>query len=203
MADPAAPPTVCAECGTKVPVFSRARCAGIYEGTMREAIHALKFGGCRAMAEPLGDLIASAVLVDPGLCADVVVPVPLHPLRRRERGFNQSELLARRVARRLALSCDPGCLRRVHPTDAQSRLTRAARETNVRGAFVCTGGVARRRVLLVDDVLSTGVTASECARALRSMGAAEVSVATVAAAVLASPQPITRNVRFVRDPDPC
>ena len=155
----------------------------MYEGTLREAIHALKFGGCRAMAGPLGDLIATTVLADRRLRADVVVPVPLHASRYRQRGFNQAELLGRRVAWVLGLPCE-GLLRRTHATDAQSGLTRQVREINVRGAFVCVEPLAGRDVLLIDDVMSTGFTASECARALRVAGAGEVVVATVAAAVL-------------------
>ena len=155
----------------------------MYEGTLREAIHALKFGGCRAMAGPLGDLIATTVLADRRLRADVVVPVPLHASRYRQRGFNQAELLGHRVARVLGVPCE-GLLRRTHATDAQSGLSRQGREPNVHGAFICAGAIAVREVLLIDDVMSTGFTASECARALRSAGAVEVVVATVAAAVL-------------------
>jgi len=175
--------TLCEACRTHAPLFSRARPAGIYEGVLRETIHALKFGGCRAVAGPLGDLIGATVQSDLRLRADVVVPVPLHPIRHRQRGFNQSELLARRTARVLALPCEAGVLRRARITDAQSGLTRDAREANVRGAFVCAAAIGGR-VLLVDDVMSTGFTASECARALRGAGAAEVIVATAAAAVL-------------------
>jgi ComF family protein len=150
---------------------------------LREAIRALKFGGCRALAGPLGDLVVAAIVAD-GLRADVVVPVPLHRSRLRERGFNQAELLGHRVARALGLPCDAGMLRRRHSTDAQSRLTREARAANVRGKFITVRRAGRSAILLVDDVMSTGSTASECARSLLAAGAREVLVATVALAVL-------------------
>jgi len=181
----AAPPTVCAACRISPPLYTRARPAGVYDGALREAIHALKFGGCRAIAGPLGDLIAATVQADDRLRADVIIPVPLHASRYRQRGFNQAELLARRVAMRLGLPCEARLLRRARATEAQSGLNREVRETNVRGAFVCARPLAGHDVLLVDDVMSTGFTVSECARALGSAGAREVAVATAAAAVLA------------------
>jgi len=183
---PAQGPTTVSACMYRCQAmrFTRARAAGIYEGALREAIHALKFGGCRALAEPLGDAVAAAHRAIVPRRTDVVVPVPLHPSRYRQRGFNQAALLGRRVARAFDLPCDHRLLRRVHATDAQSRLTRELRETNVRGAFVCDRPVAGLRVLLIDDVMSTGFTVSECAGALRAAGATEVTVATVAAAVL-------------------
>ena len=140
------------------------------------------------MAEPLGDLVATLIEGDGRLRADLVVPVPLHPSRHRQRGFNQAELLGRRVSLAFHLPLDGALLRRVHATDVQSSLTRTARMTNVQGAFVCAAPITgRRAVLLVDDVMSTGSTASECARALRLAGATDVAVATVATAVSSRP----------------
>jgi ComF family protein len=150
---------------------------------LRDAIHALKFSGCRAIAAPLGDLVASAAQAGE-LRADVVVPVPLHPSRLRHRGFNQAELLGRRVACALRLPCEAGVLRRTHRTEAQSRLARETRLTNVRDVFTCAGTLSGARVLVVDDVMSTGATASACAHALLAAGAKKVLVATVAAAIL-------------------
>jgi ComF family protein len=173
----------CVVCRIRSPAFSRARAAGIYEGTLRDAIHVLKFRGCRTIAAPLGDLVASAAQAA-GLRADVVVPVPLHPSRLRHRGFNQAELLARRAAGLLGLPCDAGVLRRTHRTEAQSRLARDTRLTNVRDVFTCAGALSGTRVLVVDDVIATGATASACAHALLAAGAEKVLVATVAAAIL-------------------
>ncbi len=174
----------CVPCRRRRTSFVCARAAGIYDGALREAVHALKFGGCRAMARPLGEMVAEVVASDARMRADVVVPVPLHRRRLRERGFNQAELLADEVARRLGLPSRPGALERVRETPAQVGLGKEDRRVNVRGAFVARDGVAGARVLLVDDVLSTGSTAVECARALRTAGAAAVTVAAVAMAVL-------------------
>jgi ComF family protein len=112
------------------------------------------------------------------------VPVPLHPVRLRERGFNQSALLAAEAGRHLERSVDVDALRRTRPTAAQTGLPASERRSNVRGAFAAAAGLPARRVLLIDDVMSTGSTARECARVLRRAGAREVAVATLAIAVL-------------------
>jgi len=115
---------------------------------------------------------------------DVVVPVPLHWLRRIRRRFNQSGDLAEAVGKRFGLSLRAGVLRRVRPTRSQVGLTATQREDNVRGAFrvLRPQEVRERRVLLVDDVLTTGATCSECARTLRRAGAKRVYVAALARA---------------------
>jgi ComF family protein len=135
------------------------------------------------LAELLSDLWAEhAATRLRDLGADVVVPVPLHWRRRWSRGYNQSEALARGLAARLGLPCRPRWLRRARFTPDQSRQTAAARRDNVRSAFWARprAGLRQRCVLLVDDVLTTGSTASEAARALRAAGAARVVVAVLA-----------------------
>lgn len=161
--------------------YASARAAGVYDGSLRDAIHALKFRGCRAMAAPLGALMAQVAWweVPP---AGALVPVPLHARRLRERGFNQSELLARAIGRVLRIPVLPA-LRRIRSTEAQSRLTVEARRENVRGAFQARGSLGGQAVVLVDDVVSTGFTASECARQLRRAGAREVHLLTAAMAL--------------------
>jgi ComF family protein len=173
----------CVPCRRRRTYFRCARAAGIYDGPLRDAIHALKFGGCRAMARPLGSLVAEVVASDPRIRPDAVVPVPLHRTRQRERGYNQAELLAVEVGDRLGIPVR-AVLARIRETPAQVGLGRDERRANVRGAFAVRGQMAGARVLLVDDVLSTGSTAVECARALRQAGAQEVAVAAVAMAVL-------------------
>ncbi len=150
---------------------------------MREAVHALKFGGKTALANPLGDLMAEAgPAVLPVEVVDCLVPVPLHPTREAERGFNQSMLLARRVSRRWGIPVRPRALRRQRFTRPQTDLDADERRRNVRGAFALSrrAAVDGRHVLLIDDVFTTGATVSECARVLLDAGAATVGVLTVA-----------------------
>lgn len=170
----------CPACAGLTLPFDWARSAVLYRGPVREAIHAFKFRGKRALARPLGDLVleqAGDVLVPD---VEALVPVPLTPARRAERGFNQAALLAERVARGGRLRVEPRWLRRVRATVPQSDLAAAAREANVSGAFVAAPAVAGRDVVIVDDVFTTGATVRECARALRAAGARRVGVVTVA-----------------------
>jgi len=174
----------CVPCRHRRTYFTCARAAGIYDGPLRDAIHALKFGRCRALAGPLGRLMAEVVATDPRLRADLVVPVPLSPRRLQERGFNQAELLATEVAGSLNIPVDAGLLARVRETASQTRLSKDERRANVRAAFEAGCVPQVGRVLLVDDVVSTGATVVECARALRHSGVCEVVVASAALAVL-------------------
>jgi ComF family protein len=150
---------------------------------VREALHAFKFRGKRALARPLGDLLAEegARLV-PTEAVDCLLPVPLHPRREAERGFNQSTLLARRLGWRWGIPVVEEALRRTVATRPQTELGGDERRRNVSGAFVLRqpGAVADRRTLLIDDILTTGATVSECARVLLTGGAAAVGVLTVA-----------------------
>jgi ComF family protein len=117
-----------------------------------------------------------------GFRTDVIVPVPLHPERLRERGYNQADLIARPLARRLGLKLRSDVLVRTRPRPAQLVLSRTERWKSVRGAYATREGVRvdKLRVLLVDDVMTTGATLDSCARALRKAGAAEVFGLTVA-----------------------
>jgi ComF family protein len=172
----------CGACARKRPPFTYSRSAALWASPVRDAVHALKFSGKTALAAPLGDLLLEACAWDLPVAPDLIVPVPLHRARARARGFNQATLLARRVARRLGLPVRARALRRVRPTRAQADLSGSERRTNVRGAFAAraAAAVTGRHVLLVDDVLTTGATASECARALLGAGARSVGVLTVA-----------------------
>ena len=152
---------------------------------MREALHAFKFGGQRALAAPLADLlIEMGTRSLPVPAPDLLVPVPLHPRRARERGFNQALLLARRLGRSWELPVPTDVLIRAAATRPQTDLTARERRTNVRDAFALRRAdlVAGRHVIVVDDILTTGSTASACARSLSEGGAATVGVLTVARA---------------------
>jgi len=182
---PPAPPaggprsTICGACLVEPPPWDWARAAAPYTGPVREALHALKFHGRRALAAPLGDLLV-ARCGDAAAAADALVPVPLAGARERERGFNQAALLAERAAPALGRPVRAGWLTRARATAPQSELGAAARRANVRGAFRAAPGVAGRHVAVVDDVMTTGATAAECARALRAAGARAVGVLVVA-----------------------
>lgn len=153
---------------------------------MREALHAFKFRGRQALAAPLGDLLVEvAARRLPDGAPALLVPVPLHPRRERERGFNQALLLARRLGRARGIPVRADALVRAAATQAQTELDARARRANVRGAFRLRRpeAIAGRHVLLVDDILTTGATLSECARCLREGGAATVGALTVARVV--------------------
>lgn len=184
-ASPAAerPGPVCAACRRDPPVFAYARAAVRYEDVAREALHAFKFDGHRALAAPLGDLLLEAVEGRlPAGPPDLLVPVPLHPRRERERGFNQSRLLARRIGRAWGCPVRDDVLGRAVATPSQATLDGAARRANVRRAFRLRRPelVAGRHVVLVDDILTTGATVSECVRCLEEAAPSTVGVLTVA-----------------------
>lgn len=174
----------CFDCRRRPPRYARARALGLYLpeagplNPLAAAVRALKYQARRPVAWTLGELLAERYPFAPDA---VLVPVPLHPRRLRERGFNQSLLLARALGRARRLLVVPRALVRTRPTAAQPGLTRAAREQNLRGAFaVCAAAAVRDRpVVLVDDVLTTGATANACATALLAAGAAQVDVYTV------------------------
>jgi ComF family protein len=170
----------CALCRSGLRGFDAAYCYGSYEGALRELIHLYKYGRVRTLAKPLGALLAAALPREERF--DAVTPVPLHWRRQWQRGFNQSELLARTMAARCGIPVVPA-LRRVRATLTQAGLSNTRRRQNVDTAFECRRGaraLAGKRILLIDDVLTTGSTAAACARVLKRAGAAKVALLTVA-----------------------
>jgi len=187
-------PTLCAACRQELPAFAHASSYGAYLDELRELIHLLKYQQVRSAAGVLGRLLAQAAeplfSADDGLAAAesvLVLPVPLHAGKFRERGFNQAELIAQAALRELGrnsgrnLEFDTTVLFRRRATESQVGMSREQRRENIRGAFtVSREHVAGREVLLIDDVMTTGATVSECARVLRAAGAKAVFVVTVA-----------------------
>jgi competence protein ComFC len=142
-----------------------------YEGRWRALLHDLKYRGRRSLARPLGRWLARELLLQGCFQPHVVVPVPLHRNRERERGFNQSALLARQVAKELSIPF-ASLLIRKRETESQTKISRRERLLNVRGAFFCSPEIeAGTKILLIDDIFSTGATMSEAAKCLRLNGA--------------------------------
>jgi ComF family protein len=179
----------CLLCQRTDPPFERAVAYGRYDGQLRDLIHLLKFQQVRPAAAILGRLLSETMsdlerAMPVG--AIVVVPVPLYKRRQADRGFNQAEMIARSALKRLArpkrFELCTGVLLRRRETGSQIGLTRHQRRENLRGAFLVSDPtrIANRDILLLDDVFTTGTTASECARVLLRAGAARVWVATVA-----------------------
>lgn len=160
---------------------------------MKQAIHALKYGGLRPAARPLGRMLAQAIaqLATEASGELLVVPIPLHRSKHAQRGFNQARALARealvalrRTHPQWRLSLAPTTLMRLRPTESQAGLTPRQRRLNVKGAFSVSdpAAVTMKHVLLIDDILTTGATARAAADAVRRAGAASVYVATLARA---------------------
>lgn len=176
----------CPRCRRRQPAVDRVRAMGPYQDELRAIVHALKYDGRRSVARRLGALMrdgGSDVLFG----ADLVVPVPLHPRRRRQRGFNQAVLLASQLHLPMR-----EVLRRVVHTCPQVELPAARRHKNVRNAFQVVGGARLSEIdgkilVLVDDVITTGATLEACARALKAAGAREVRALTAARVVSAPP----------------
>jgi ComF family protein len=174
------------------PDFDKAVAHGVYQSKLRTLLHLLKYEGVEALAKPLGALLADQVLAIPGLPADLLaVPVPLFRKKRRSRGFNQSDLLARGMMSALRqrrpgiqIKLAPALLVRRRETASQAGLDPHQRRANVRGAFFVPKPetICGRHVVLVDDIYTTGATARACSAALRRAGAASIWVATVARA---------------------
>jgi len=172
-------PGICVEC-LEPPPFGRVWALGLHRGVLRTAIHHVKFRGRQALGEALGGYLAARVHEPP----EVIIPIPLHPSRLRERGYNQAARIAAGLSERLGAPVVEGDLIRLRRTGEQTRRDRTERWRNLAGAFgVCRGRVpawAGRDVLLVDDVLTTGATAAAAAEVLRATGARTVSLAVVA-----------------------
>lgn len=174
----------CGRCLREPPAFTRHRSCGVYGGTLKDVILLFKYRKYAPLSRPLAGFADAAVGPDQGLWAgtDLLVPVPLHPSRRRDRGFNQARLLARDLARLRGLRVLDGCLVKVRNAPPQAGLRAADRERNVVRAYAVRrpDRIRGRTLVLVDDVTTTGATLRECARVLMKAGAKEVRAVTLA-----------------------
>jgi ComF family protein len=172
---------MCGLCRRGLTGFNAAFSFGEYDGELRRLVHLLKYDGVRGLAQPLSRLLATALPRSESF--DAIVPMPLHWVRRWQRGFNQADLLARGLSRPLGVPVIRA-LARARATAPQAGLTRAQRRANVAGSFRVRdrAAVAGRHVLLVDDVMTTGATLSAAAAVLKRAGAHRVTAVTVARA---------------------
>lgn len=178
---------LCSHCAYRIPAFTAARALGAYAGVLEQAIHRLKYRDRPQLAEPLGIALAEFARTHASALSlaevDFIAPAPMSPARRRVRGYNQAERLARVVARELGIPLDTTCLRRVKSARPQVGLTQEARQQNLTGVFSVSNNetVAGKTILIVDDVSTTGATLDECARVLKAAEAKAVYALTLAA----------------------
>jgi ComF family protein len=174
---------LCGDCILKPPAFSGARSFGYYTGELGGLVRAFKFQNRRNLVELLGPFLVDTFHETWNRDDfDMILAVPLHPKRLRDRGYNQAGLLARSLSLRIRVPFNKGMLIRKRPTLPQTGLSDSRRAANVRNAFACENPerISGRRILLVDDVMTTGATVSSASRALVRSGALRVSVLTLA-----------------------
>ena len=175
---------LCGDCLLDPPSFRWTVAAGLFQGNLRQAIHQFKFAGRFQLAGPLAGLILDAARNSiEDFSPHLLIPVPLHFERLRDRTFNQSLLLARALGQQLEIAAPSRILTRVRPTSPQQSLPAKERHKNLAGAFDVQGDVSGRRIILIDDVMTTGSTARECARTLMRHGAEQIAVVVAARAL--------------------
>ncbi len=170
----------CGACLKEPPAFTHTVALFPYEFPVDRLIQALKYGHQLPLANWFGQYLSRETLA---AGHDMILPLPLHPTRLQSRGFNQSAEIARTISRELGMQMNTSCLIRTRATPPQAALPLKERARNVRGAFECRDDLGGKRILLVDDVMTSGSTLRECARILKLHGAAQITVAVVARAL--------------------
>ena len=168
--------SLCGKCLAMKPPFSAVFTYGLFEGPLVEAIHQFKFHGIKRLSGPLSDLLLAIDIPE----ADGCVPVPLSIQGLRERGFNQSLLLARNIAKQKNIPLFMDVLHKRKETPPQLGLSASERRVNLKGAFCASNSVREKRLLLIDDVITTGSTVTECSKQLLKAGARQVIVLSIA-----------------------
>ncbi len=177
---------VCPVCSEKKPPFSMATAVGPYRGILKESLCSLKFRGDRKLSVPLGKLLAQKIRFRVNVeDMDLIIPVPLHKDKLQGRGFNQAELIAREVSREIRKPVANRILIKKRDTTSQTHLSQKEREANLKNAFYVMdrSRIQGAVILLVDDILTTGSTVSECTRELLKWGGEKIFVATVATGI--------------------
>jgi len=177
---------LCGKCLQHPPSFDRTSAAFAYQFPVNHLIQAMKYADQLVLAHALGSQLAQGIT--PEQHPDCVIPMPLHPLKLRERGYNQALLLAQVVARQHSIALLPTACHRIRNTPAQSALHWRERECNMKDAFVCDVDLAGRRIALVDDVMTTGASLNALAQAVRKAGAVGVEAWVVARTLPHRPQ---------------
>lgn len=172
--------TVCGACQKKAPGFDRAFAPFRYQSPLNHLLGRFKYRGSLSHGRLLGDLLAEAVRVSGTPLPEVIIPAPMHATRLRERGLNQTAELARHLSGRLNIPWRHDVLLKQRHTETQQGLTRQERRRNIKGSFICTKPPPWRHIALLDDVITTGMTAEEMAQTLRRAGVEEISLWAVA-----------------------
>lgn len=174
--------TKCPDCLSTKRYFDQGRCVGEYKGILKEAVILYKYSGKKGLAVPLGFLMTQTLKQQDWPKPELIIPVPLSRKRLYHRGFNQSSLLAEVIGKEIGAPVSSRHLKRVKATEHQTKLGKMERKENVRDAFCVLHGedIRDRRILLIDDVYTTGATVNECSRMLRYAGAASIYVLTLA-----------------------
>ncbi len=168
--------TICESCVKTKQPFSKIIYYGLYEGTFRKAIHLMKFTGVKRLSKPLCSLLLELPLPE----ADIIIPVPLHLKKLRQREFNQTALIGHRLSKKLGIPMITDCLIKNRETAAQTSLKRQERLNNVRKSFSALKTFNNQDVLLLDDVITTGATVRECSSVLMKAGAKSIAVVALA-----------------------